>query len=266
MMGNIPVLKPAQVVGILEKLGFEEVRQRGSHRQFKHPDGRRTTVPFHKGRDLSPVLLRQIARDIGLDVKEFASMMKRTHSFTMIEIVLALGVIVIGVISVLGLFPVGLNASRNAIAESHACEAADQFLHYLEYRIRSDPNGWTTWVWDGSNVGDIPDAMGTPNNAPLSLPAGGMWNDGTMHDIGAPDDGIYKVVTYVDSDDSGDLSTGDIRDFEGIVAVWQEDLVVGGTTVPRNIAAALKVEISWPAQAAHADRKTAVYHYELFNR
>jgi predicted RNA binding protein YcfA (HicA-like mRNA interferase family) len=69
-MGKYPVLKPQEVVAILEKLGFVEVRQRGSHRQYRHPDGRNTTVPFHKGRDISPILLRQIAKDIGLDVEE----------------------------------------------------------------------------------------------------------------------------------------------------------------------------------------------------
>lgn len=47
------------------------VRQRGSHVQFRHPDGRGTTVPVHKGRDLAPVLLRQIAKDIGLTAEEF---------------------------------------------------------------------------------------------------------------------------------------------------------------------------------------------------
>jgi predicted RNA binding protein YcfA (HicA-like mRNA interferase family) len=70
-MGRIPVLKPAEVVAILHRLGFSEVRQRGSHMQFRHPDGRGTTVPFHKGRDISPMLLRQIARDIGLEAEEF---------------------------------------------------------------------------------------------------------------------------------------------------------------------------------------------------
>ncbi|MCY7347555.1 MAG: type II toxin-antitoxin system HicA family toxin [Pyrinomonadaceae bacterium] len=50
-MGNLPVLKPSEVISILKKLGFTEVRQRGSHVQFRHADGRGTTVPFHKGRD-----------------------------------------------------------------------------------------------------------------------------------------------------------------------------------------------------------------------
>jgi predicted RNA binding protein YcfA (HicA-like mRNA interferase family) len=69
-MSNIPVLKPQEVVRILESLGFVEVRQRGSHKQFRHEDGRGTTVPFHKGRDISPTLLRKIASDIELTVEE----------------------------------------------------------------------------------------------------------------------------------------------------------------------------------------------------
>jgi len=69
-MGNVPILKPREVQALLEALGFIEVRQRGSHKQFRHADGRCTTVPFHVGRDVSPVLLRQIAKDIGLTVGE----------------------------------------------------------------------------------------------------------------------------------------------------------------------------------------------------
>jgi predicted RNA binding protein YcfA (HicA-like mRNA interferase family) len=70
-MGNIPVLKPREVISILERLGFSQVRQRGSHKQFRHPDGRNTTVVVHRGRDVSPILLRQIASDIALTVEEF---------------------------------------------------------------------------------------------------------------------------------------------------------------------------------------------------
>lgn len=69
-MGHLPVLKPREIVALLEALGFSELRQRGSHKQFRHPDGRCTTVPFHAGRDVSPILLRQIAKDIGFTVEE----------------------------------------------------------------------------------------------------------------------------------------------------------------------------------------------------
>ena len=69
-MGHIPVLKPREVAALLGRLGFTEARQRGSHKQYRHPDGRSTTVPFHGSRDISPTLLRQIARDIGLTVDQ----------------------------------------------------------------------------------------------------------------------------------------------------------------------------------------------------
>jgi predicted RNA binding protein YcfA (HicA-like mRNA interferase family) len=52
-------------------LASSRLRQRGSHKQFRRPDGRGTTVPDHAGRDISPVLIRQIAKDIGLSVDDF---------------------------------------------------------------------------------------------------------------------------------------------------------------------------------------------------
>jgi predicted RNA binding protein YcfA (HicA-like mRNA interferase family) len=69
-VGTLPTLKPREVVAFLESLGFVEVRQRGSHKQFRHADGRGTTVPFHSGRDISPTLLRKIAKDIGLTAEQ----------------------------------------------------------------------------------------------------------------------------------------------------------------------------------------------------
>ncbi len=60
---------------LLEAHGFAEFRQRGSHKQFRHPDGRYTTVPFHAGRDISPTLLRKIAADVHLTIDEFLSLL-----------------------------------------------------------------------------------------------------------------------------------------------------------------------------------------------
>jgi len=70
-VGNLPTLKPREVSSLLEKLGFTEVRQRGSHKQYRHADGRGTTVPYHSGHDVSPTLLRKIAKDIGLTAEQF---------------------------------------------------------------------------------------------------------------------------------------------------------------------------------------------------
>ena len=72
-VSRLPVLTAREVIRILKRHGFEEVRQRGSHKQFRHSDGRVTTVPVHHGRDISPALLRRIIKDSGLTPDEFLS-------------------------------------------------------------------------------------------------------------------------------------------------------------------------------------------------
>lgn len=62
---------------------------------------------------------------------------KKIQFFNMIEVLLALTVIAIGMSSILGLFPVGLNASRNAIAENMSADVADQMVTYIRVRGES---------------------------------------------------------------------------------------------------------------------------------
>jgi predicted RNA binding protein YcfA (HicA-like mRNA interferase family) len=56
---------------LLRGLGFARVRQRGSHVFYRHPDGRATSVPHHKGRDLSVPLIRAILADVQLSPEDF---------------------------------------------------------------------------------------------------------------------------------------------------------------------------------------------------
>jgi predicted RNA binding protein YcfA (HicA-like mRNA interferase family) len=70
-VARLPVLKSREVARVLVGMGFVEVRQRGSHKQYRHPDGRGTTVPFHGSRGISPFLLRQIIKDIAVTAEEF---------------------------------------------------------------------------------------------------------------------------------------------------------------------------------------------------
>ena len=62
---GIPVVKPRELTRALERMGFRLLRKsKGSHWQYEHPDGRRTTIPVHAGQDIGPGLLRKIMRDI----------------------------------------------------------------------------------------------------------------------------------------------------------------------------------------------------------
>ncbi len=59
-MAKLPQLSAVQLSKILKKIGFQFIRQQGSHIFFKHPDGRATVVPNHPGENLGPGLLLKI--------------------------------------------------------------------------------------------------------------------------------------------------------------------------------------------------------------
>jgi predicted RNA binding protein YcfA (HicA-like mRNA interferase family) len=69
-MTRLPRLKGKELVRLLEKLGFEIVRTRGSHFFLRHADGRVTTVPVHVGETVGPGLLRSILRDLDMSVDD----------------------------------------------------------------------------------------------------------------------------------------------------------------------------------------------------
>lgn len=69
-MTRLPRLKGKEVVRVLERLGFQVVRTRGSHVFLRHEDGRGTTVPVHSGETVGPGLLRSILRDVELSVQD----------------------------------------------------------------------------------------------------------------------------------------------------------------------------------------------------
>jgi len=70
MSARLPSLSARQVISLLRRRGFVRVRQSGSHAIFRHPDGRRTTVPIHGKRDIGRGLLHQIMKDAGLTVED----------------------------------------------------------------------------------------------------------------------------------------------------------------------------------------------------
>ena len=70
-MNRVTPLKPTVAIRIIEKLGFRAIRQKGSHIFFRHPDGRSTVIPFHKGEDLGRGIIRAILNDIELTWDEF---------------------------------------------------------------------------------------------------------------------------------------------------------------------------------------------------
>ena len=62
-MSKLPSLTGRRVVGALQRAGFLLVRTKGSHRFLRHPDGRCTVVPIHRGETIGRGLLARILRD-----------------------------------------------------------------------------------------------------------------------------------------------------------------------------------------------------------
>ena len=71
-MSKLKIVTSSQMCELLEKDGFINIRQRGSHRFYKHADGRTTVVPMHAS-DLDRTLIRKILKDIDMPISEYNS-------------------------------------------------------------------------------------------------------------------------------------------------------------------------------------------------
>ena len=77
-MAKLPKLSGKEVAKIVAKLGFEYSHTTGSHMVYKHPDGRKTTIPYHSGEDLGPGLFNKIIKkDLQMTRKEFLSIINQ---------------------------------------------------------------------------------------------------------------------------------------------------------------------------------------------
>ncbi len=70
-MNRIPTITAKIIIDFLISLGFCEVRQKGSHKFFRHLDGRTATVPVHKGEDLGRGITNKILKDVEVTRHDF---------------------------------------------------------------------------------------------------------------------------------------------------------------------------------------------------
>jgi type II secretory pathway pseudopilin PulG len=192
--------------------------------------------------------------------------MRRTP-FNMIEVLLALGVIALGAVSVLALFPYGLASSRDSVAESFAGDSADQFLHWFAAQARAN---WPAYTPSATASTWLPAAK--PVTTPASELTSSPW---------APAQYIPPNLTYRPCNTAGVLAvtfqrgdnTQPIVDFSGVYRIWREPvrvpyLTVAGTssetTLAVDVAAAINLEASWPAALPYERRQKAIYRLEVF--
>jgi predicted RNA binding protein YcfA (HicA-like mRNA interferase family) len=76
MSDKLPRVDCQDLIRALQRAGFVEQRQRGSHLHLRREsDGRRATVPVHKGRIVPVGTLRAILRDANISIDEFRTLL-----------------------------------------------------------------------------------------------------------------------------------------------------------------------------------------------
>jgi len=76
MSDKLPRVDCQDLIRALQRAGFVEQRQRGSHLHLRREsDGKRVTVPVHKGRVVPIGTLRAILRDANISIDEFRELL-----------------------------------------------------------------------------------------------------------------------------------------------------------------------------------------------
>jgi type II secretory pathway pseudopilin PulG len=184
-------------------------------------------------------------------------MFSRQRRFNMVEVLLALGVVAIGAVSVLALFPYGFASSRDSVAESFAGDSADQFLHWFAAQTRTN---WTAWAGDSTWLPAVKPAD----------PSGPTYMESNNW---APPDSVTPNLQYErNTAEAGTVRVafkrGNIPDFSGVYRMWYGSVTVsaGGSsfTMDTDSALAINLEASWPAEIRYDRRQKRVYRIEVF--
>lgn len=76
-MSKLQLIDAKTMEKLLVVLGFERIRQKGSHVFYRHKDGRTTTVPFHSRKDLARPLIRVIINEINITIDDYNNLLDK---------------------------------------------------------------------------------------------------------------------------------------------------------------------------------------------
>ena len=220
----------------------------------------------------------------------------RKFQFTLVEVLIAMGICVIGVVSVMGLFPVGANATRDANMAFNADQAAEQMLNLTKYLfldevINEKVQNGTSFDnvfemipgWDIENTSTYTSQTKPGANAELN-----NWSDFSSNETLAASGSTSK--TYIQMlANSGTViensgwqlyrlgfvtknGTEDLEDFACVIRLWVtpvyvDELDTSSLKLPRI--ATINVEVSWPAGPKdqpfpYERRQKAEYSLDIF--
>ncbi len=188
----------------------------------------------------------------------------RLFRFNLVEIIIALSVVIIGIISIMGIFPVGFNASRDAIADSYSGDAADHMLHVITALLKDD--------WSVITNDDIPNAPPDVSDGSGDI-SGWTLISGTdnlywKNYPPASGEKVYRIRQATTT-----TGLGAVVDFDAMIRVWKsptdawEYNSVDGwvkhadTTFKKRVQ--LNIEISYPAAVTFSGREKTYFVMEV---
>ena len=210
----------------------------------------------------------------------------RSTPFTLVEVLIAMGICVIGICSIMVFFPVGAKASRNASMASYASNAADQFLSFARSCIEEDRvgNGYAAFhYFTGWNPGDLstytpgttvepaPDYKDDPNKQDGNL--GGLLDNANAFGTRMQqffqeilENESVKITCLKDRVYYFDFTTQEggetYSDFNCYASLKATPVEANGVKIP--FAATLHLELSWPAELPYDRRQTREFTLDVF--
>ncbi len=175
--------------------------------------------------------------------------------FNMVEVTLAIAVVGLGITAVMGMFPVAINSSRDAVAESCSGEMATQFISYIEARAVND---WTV-------------ATGLPTSAQdIAASDSDTKDDGSAWASPVTGLNIYASGGKLSSA-NGVFGVKSGTDFSAHVRVWRTDIGdfysgASAVSILDTYAVKLNIEISWPSSRPFSTREKRYYTREIFKQ
>jgi hypothetical protein len=206
----------------------------------------------------------------------------------MIEVVLAMAIIAFGMSSILGLFPVGLNALKSSMVDNYCSDSVDQMIGYIKNQAEYSAGNYTAFVTGLPDAAALTAAVG----ADRSKLVGGKTLDAYSADFLTDyrtsnfpatykrvftDMNIFQVsagMPYLYYIVQGQITSKNI-DFSAMLLVWKSPVSYtvkdaagnwyNGPAVPNayQYFSGINFELSWPLEKPYAQREKKYYYIEV---
>ncbi len=225
--------------------------------------------------------------------------MRIRHGFNLIEIALAVAVIAVGISSVMVLFPVGLNATAEATADSNIPDAVEYMMTYLEagtlaaWKDKNEP-GYSVADKDNDNefLKDFEEDMNSVEKADSFTRLandvfGRSAQSGSLFKIKDEKDekdekGKYKKSLFLfqqNNDANDDAEASGVTGFSAIFRVTKNPVSMVYNSSNRKVeyepgsnssnydnGVTYIVEMSYPAEQKYEFRNKLIYRMDVYNQ